>query len=476
MKGGQATAVPVRHEDGREGVYREIQEPMSEVSRGRFQRELEILSSRVQHRAIVTLFDWTADIERPWYISELGDPFDEWWKRQKRELKHDPKALIDQAIYVFLELSDALSVCHNNGIVHRDIKPKNLIMKRGETETWPILIDFGLAHDEDGGRLTPTDQAVGNARFSPDIMRTRLEEVPPWLDVFDLGQLLIWMLDEKAPKDHWQRPVHWRYAVYDNGIPEELGLSIRAFTAACSTQITSPANGTEVVELLNKLFPRQLPKKVGRIDPNIIRNAKRHGETTKLLINAELQEEIESSAPLAEKTYRDLKDTLFSVLNEISEWEPSVQIRLDEQFSYHYIIGATDLFWVSIGPPERNIQLRIKVKIVPRSDLLPLHQENRNFWREHMSKDAICFTFALEGGVVQAHNSGYLEGKWVTIHRNGSIYLHPLDAAFGNYTNNDLGGSAKGPGVISSMNDVRDFVISLFTNKKYWEYIALGQN
>ena len=66
MKGGQATAVPVRHEDGREGVYREIRGRMSGVTRERFQRELEILSSKVQHRAIVTLFDWTADIEQPW--------------------------------------------------------------------------------------------------------------------------------------------------------------------------------------------------------------------------------------------------------------------------------------------------------------------------------------------------------------------------------------------------------------------------
>ena len=37
--------------------------------------ELEILCS-MQHRAIVTLFDWSAEIEHPWYISELGDPFD----------------------------------------------------------------------------------------------------------------------------------------------------------------------------------------------------------------------------------------------------------------------------------------------------------------------------------------------------------------------------------------------------------------
>ena len=471
--GGQATAMPVRHEDGREGVYREIREPMSEVSRGRFQRELEILSSKVEHRAIVTLFDWSADIERPWYISELGDPFDEWWSYWKKRLEGDPRALVEQAAAVILELSSALSVCHNNGIVHRDIKPKNIVMKRGVTEPWPILIDFGIAHDEEKNRLTPTDQAVGNERFSPDIMRSRLEEIPPWLDVFDLGQLLIWMLDKKVPKNHWKRPVHWKYPVYSGGIPEDSQLSIKAFTAACSTQATSPVNGAQVVGLLDKLFPRQSPKIFGRIDPNAITNAKRRGETAKLLSNVELQEEIQSSAPLAEKIYRDLRDTLLSVLDEVSEHESSTKVILDSPFRYQ-IMGATDLVWVSVGPSKHNIQLRIKTKIVPWCDPLPQNKSNRDYWQKHMPKDAICFTFALEGGVVQAYDSRYLEGRWITIRRDGSIYLHPLSASFGNFSHNDLGGSAKDPGVAAPMRDVRTFAISVFTTEKYWEYIAAG--
>lgn len=59
---------------------------------------------------------------------------------------------------------------------------------------------------------------------------------------------------------------------------------------------------------------------------NIIKNAKRHGETTKLLADAELQEEIQSSASLAEKIYYELKDTLLAVLNEISDQEPSAKV------------------------------------------------------------------------------------------------------------------------------------------------------
>ena len=444
---------------------------MSEVSRGRFQRELEILSRKVQHRAIVTLFDWTADIEHPWYISELGDPFDRWWSHWKRRLNQDPKKLVEKALSVLLEISSALSICHRNGIVHRDIKPKNLIVKKGVADPWPILIDFGLAHDEESDRLTPADQAVGNARFSPDIMRSRLEEVPPWLDVFDLAQLLIWMLDEDVPKNHWQRPVHWRYAVYHDKIPGELLQSIRAFTAACSNQSTAPMNGEQVVVLLGQLFPRESPTIVGGFDLSNIARAKRRGKAAKLLADTTLQEEIQSSAPLSEVIYLRLRDILLSVAREISGQEPSVRVVFDNGFHYQ-VIGATDLISLCVGPPEYNIQLRIKVKIVPWCDPLPKAYKYRASWQKHMSEEAICFTFALEGGVVQAYDTRYLEGRWITIHRDGSIYLHPLNASFGNYSDNDLGGSVEGPGTAASMADVRAFIVAVFTNEVYWEFIA----
>ena len=472
MKGGQATAMPVQHKDGREGAYREMKAPVSAVGRKRFQRELDILSNKVQHKSIVALYDWNGNDEQPWYISELGAPFGKWWKREKRRLAQNPEKLVERAVGVIRELSAALSLCHANGIVHRDIKPQNLIVKRKVPEPWPILIDFGIAHDEKGGRVTSTNEAVGNARFSPDIMRSRLDEVPPWIDVFDLAQLFIWMLDVKPPKNHWPRPAHWRHTLYSDSISDELRMSIRAFTAACSNEDTSPADAAQVVELLETLFPKQLPVPAGNIDPNIIVNAKRRGETKRLLTNTAIQEEIESAAPQAEVIYRQLRDTILSALEEISRQEPSAQVLTDNPF-HHKIIGATDLLSVGVGPPGRNIVLRIKAKVVTRSDTLISNESNRSFWQKHMSKEATCFTFALEGGIPQAGNIQYEEGRWVTIHRDGSVYIHPLGGGFfGRFSNNDLGGGAEGSGVVASMSDVRDFAVSVFTNERYWEYIA----
>ena len=252
--GGQAHVVVVRHRDGREGVLRALKIPVSPTEQERFGREVEILSNRVRHRSLVRILEWSSEAQTPWYIGELGDSFENWWWEWKGGEGRTPEVVVGKAVWITSELSSALAVCHREGIVHRDVKPKNIIVKRGEVDPWPILIDFGVAHDEDSRRLTPSGDAVGNARYSPDVMRTRVEDVRAWLDVFELGQLLIWMLDEEAPKAHWQRPVHWKFARYSSGIGKDMLISLRAFTAACSTESVAPRDGAECAELLNTLF------------------------------------------------------------------------------------------------------------------------------------------------------------------------------------------------------------------------------
>ena len=470
-EGGQAVTVPVRHEDGRRGVYRELRIPFNDVAIRRFERELRLLSEVVRHRSIVSLFDWAAGPDTHWYISERGDQFASWWRREKSKLLGDPRALVTCAVSVLHDLSSALSLCHAKGIVHRDIKPKNIIVKATESDPWPILIDFGVAHVEDDERLTPVNDAVGNARFSPGIMRRRTPNVVPWLDVFNLGQLLIWMLDEDAPKDHWQRPVDWRYVQYPAGMPSDALLSLKAVTAACSNPGVAPADGTELAELLERLFPSRARASTDRVDTEILVAAKTRGEATALLTEAALEAEIQSSAPLAERVYAEVRTVVLGTLGDIPSDEVPTRVILDEPFAFN-AVGATDLLWVAAGPERCSIQLRLKTKIVPWSDPLPRERQNRDFWQKHMPEDAICFTFALEGGVVEAYNTRYLKGRWITVQQNGSIRLHPLSAAFGNFGNNDLGGSAEGPGVIASMEAVRSFVLSLWSNETYWEYIG----
>ena len=471
-KGGQATAIHIRHEDGRDGVFRRFKRSISEVDRQRFHRELEILSEKVVHQGVVTLWNWSSEEEHPWYISELGEPFRQWWENCKKTLKDDPGAMVDKAVQVIRQIALALAECHANGIVHRDLKPQNPVMKKGVLDPWPILIDFGIAHDESAERLTATNDAVGNARFSPDVMRRRMDDVPPWLDVFDLAQILIWMLDEEAPKANWQRPVAWNYAVYDPAIPPAKEQSIKAFTASCSYQMSGPADGQETLRLLDRLFPPEVPQQGAGFDASGIVEAKRRGEAKKLLIEAALNEEVQSSAPLAERIYGQLREAALGVLKDVSLHDPTARIVFDNTF-HHQLIGAVDLFQMGVGPSHRNIQLRIKVKIVPESETPTSNEGNRAFWRKHIPDDVICFTFALEGGVPQAGDVRYYDCRWITICRDGAMYIHPLGGDLGrNYSDNDLGGSAQGPGTVCSMQDVREYMTSVFTNPFSWEFVA----
>ena len=57
---------------------------------------------------------------------------------------------------------------------------------------------------------------------------------------------------------------------------------------------------------------------------------------------------------------------------------------------------------------------------------------------------------------------------------HGALCLHPLNASFGNFSSNDLGGSAEGVGVLASVAEVRAFIVSVFENESYWEYVASG--
>ena len=365
--GGQATVLYVRDGSGREGVYRQLKEPVTSKARERFRREVGILSGgAVQHRSVVRLLDWDADTELPWYISERGDPFIEWWRNWRHE---QAEAVVTKAVDVVQQLGSALAACHVLGVVHRDVKPTNLVVKRGE-EPWPILIDFGLAYEDDSPRLTDSHEAIGNRRFSPDPARSRLEDVPAWLDVFALAQLLIWMLDEQmSDRESWVRPLHWRYAKYDPGFGKDTLLAISAFTAACAFEAGAPSNGTECVELLDRLFPRSIPPGSGGYSTNQIeelRRGRRRGAAAKKLAEAEISEEVQSSAGLARVTYGSLRKAILSAVEEIEKSGESVRVMVDKEFSFVLTrdstrttdrpeTGAMTLLWLHIGPPEEVV-------------------------------------------------------------------------------------------------------------------------
>ena len=294
--GGQATILIVKRSDGVRGAFRFITDS-DEKALDRFAREIKILSE-YEHPNILKILDYSKDATAPWYISELGDSFVPYWKRHREKLADDPEQLVRDAIDVIRQLADGLAQLHERGVVHRDIKSRNIIVKTSEDELLlPVLIDFGLAYVKGDPRLSDVNETVGNVRFSPDIAMYRMDDVPPWLDVHNLAQLFMWMTRVPPDKD-WNRALDPRWVNYDSRLSQGSILSIRALTALCSEQSVSPKNAQELIILIDQLFPKTLPRPTGAIDMSRIEEDRRRGLAISSLAVAQDTRVIEASFEL----------------------------------------------------------------------------------------------------------------------------------------------------------------------------------
>lgn len=85
------------------------------------------------------------------------------------------------------QIADALAHAHGHGVVHRDVKPSNVLI---DAEGRANLTDFGIAHRPGGERLTATDGFIGSAAYvAPE--QVDGSEITPAVDVYGLGLVLL---------------------------------------------------------------------------------------------------------------------------------------------------------------------------------------------------------------------------------------------------------------------------------------------
>ncbi|MBT2366918.1 serine/threonine protein kinase [Streptomyces sp. ISL-10] len=149
----------------------------NEKFRRRFAREVQAART-VQGRHLVPVVDHDAEAERPWLATRYvpGLPLDE----ALREFGPLPLACVLQLTAC---AAHALSAVHAAGLIHRDVKPANLLL----TAQGPWLLDFGIARAADGtSALTTVGRMVGTPKYmSPEHALGR--ELTPASDVFTLG-------------------------------------------------------------------------------------------------------------------------------------------------------------------------------------------------------------------------------------------------------------------------------------------------
>jgi serine/threonine protein kinase len=223
-KGGLGSvSVAIDTEVHREVALKQILDKHADdpISRGRFLLEAEITGG-LEHPGIVPVYGLGADTRgRLYYAMRFirGDTLKETADRFHRDgsLRRDAgrRSLeLRKLLRHFIDVCNAVDYAHGRGVLHRDIKPGNVILGRhGET----LLVDWGMAkaigRSEPGdseGTLTPSDSSgstetlPGKAMGTPGFMSAEqaagdLERLGPQSDVYSLGATFYYILTGRPP-------------------------------------------------------------------------------------------------------------------------------------------------------------------------------------------------------------------------------------------------------------------------------------
>jgi serine/threonine protein kinase len=188
--GGMSAVYEATHRNGRRVAIKVLQTSFAsdrEVRR-RFLRE-GYVANKIDHPGAVAIVDDdTAEDGAPFLVMELldGDSLSRWLSRAGGRLP------VLDVLAVAEQLLDVLQVAHDNGIIHRDIKPGNVFVTRtGHAK----LLDFGLARIRDGVlSLVPTAAGIvlGTAGYmAPEQARGVPEEVDARADLFSVGAVVL---------------------------------------------------------------------------------------------------------------------------------------------------------------------------------------------------------------------------------------------------------------------------------------------
>ncbi|MEM1168279.1 MAG: protein kinase [Cyanobacteria bacterium P01_H01_bin.35] len=172
--GGQGQTFEVKpKKDGflsNQYVLKKLNNQKDNERRGRMYREVTALKT-LNHSGIPKIVDSNSELfdsDTPLYMVTEFVP-----GATLSEVIKEKTMSIQDAVNFVIKLLDIVEYCHQNEIVHRDIKPGNIMVKNNDINN-PVLIDFGISFnkvDYSETSLTPTWQQLGNRFFSlPELL------------------------------------------------------------------------------------------------------------------------------------------------------------------------------------------------------------------------------------------------------------------------------------------------------------------
>jgi hypothetical protein len=180
-QGGMGTVYKARHlQLGVERAIKLLSRSTTSQGTARFDREIRTLAA-ARHPALVALHESGVEHGVPWFAMDLvpGEPLDAVLTRGPLPVR--------RAMQVTAEVARALDALHEVGVVHRDVKPQNILLRQ---DGHPVVIDLGLAVcPESDERLTKTGAIVGTPQYMAPEQLGGVDPSPR-TDVHALGLLL----------------------------------------------------------------------------------------------------------------------------------------------------------------------------------------------------------------------------------------------------------------------------------------------
>lgn len=162
------------------------------LGRERFLNEIDLIA-RLQHPHILPLFDSGAAGELLYYVTPRIDG-----ESLRERLRRERQLPIDESLQITREVAGALDYAHRHGVIHRDVKPANILLQDGQA----LVADFGIAlavSAAAGDRLTATGLSLGTPGYMSPEQATGERTLDARTDIYSLGAVLYEMLTGEPP-------------------------------------------------------------------------------------------------------------------------------------------------------------------------------------------------------------------------------------------------------------------------------------
>jgi serine/threonine protein kinase/Tfp pilus assembly protein PilF len=193
-RGGMATVYLARDLKHGRAVAIKVLAPELAQSLGteRFLREIATTAS-LRHPNILPLYDSGDAGGLLFYVMPCVEG-----ESLRDRLEREKQLAVDRALQITREVADALGYAHSRGVVHRDVKPENILLEAGHA----VVTDFGIARALDvarGERLTQTGMSVGTPAYMSPEQASGEGAVDGRSDLYALGCVLYEMLAGQPP-------------------------------------------------------------------------------------------------------------------------------------------------------------------------------------------------------------------------------------------------------------------------------------